>query len=61
MPGSLLLALAILLYDFCLFDLVQLSFAFGMHFVIGWIYLFISLLFLKRTAPADKVNPFAAK
>ena len=61
MPGSLLLALAILLYDFCLFDLVQLSFAFGMHFVIGWIYLFISLLFLKRTAPADKVNPFVAK
>ncbi len=61
MPGSLLLALAILLYDFCLFDLVQLSFAFGMHFVIGWIYLFISLLFLKRTAPADKANPFAAK
>lgn len=61
MPGALVMALAVLLYDFGLFDLVQLSFAFGMHFILGWIYLFVSPLFLKRTLPAGKANPFATK
>jgi hypothetical protein len=59
MPGALLLSLALVLYDFGGFDLVQLCFAFGMHLVIGWIYLFISPLFLRRTQPVEKTNPFA--
>jgi hypothetical protein len=58
MPGALLLSLSLVLYDLRGFDIVQLSFAFGMHLVIGWIYLFVSPMFLKRAVPAEKKNPF---
>jgi hypothetical protein len=58
LPGALLLALSLVLYDFGGFDIVQLCFAFGMHLVIGWIYLFVSPMFLKRALPAEKKNPF---
>jgi len=58
MPGALLLSLALVLYDFGAFDLVQVCFAFGMHVVIGWIYLFVSPMFLRRVLPAEKKNPF---
>lgn len=58
MPGAALLSLALILYECGGFDLVQLGFAFGMHLVIGWIYLFVSPLFLNRVLPAEKPNPF---
>lgn len=58
MPGALLLSLSLALYDLGGFDLVQLCFAFGMHLVIGWIYLFVSPMFLHRALPAEKKNPF---
>ena len=58
MPGALLMSLALVLYDVGVFDPVQLCFAFGMHFVIGWIYLFVSPMFLNRALPAEKKNPF---
>ena len=58
LPGALLLTLFIVAYDFGFCDLVQLCFAFGMHLVTGWIYLFVSPLFLKRALPADEKNPF---
>ena len=29
--------------------------------VVGWIYLFVSPIFLRRTLPAEKGNPFADK
>ena len=58
MPGALLMTMALVLYDLRAFDLVQLCFAFGMHLVFGWIYLFVSPLFLKRVLPAEKKNPF---
>ena len=61
MPGALLLSAALVIYEGGGFDLVQLSFAFGMHLVIGWIYLFVSPLFLNRTLPADRKNPFVPK
>lgn len=61
MPGALLLSMAVVLYDFGAFDFVQLCFAFGMHLIIGWIYLFVSPMFLRRTVRADKKNPFADK
>lgn len=60
MPGALLMTVALVLYDLRAFDLVQLSFAFGMHLVIGWIYLFVSPLFLHRVTPTEKKNPFGA-
>ncbi len=58
MPGALLMSLSLLLYDNYAFDLVQFCFAFGMHLVIGWIYLFVSPLFLNRAQPKAKGNPF---
>jgi hypothetical protein len=61
MPGALLLTLGIVMYGFGVFDLVQLSFAFTMHFIIGWIYLLISPLFLNRALPGEKKNPFGGK
>jgi hypothetical protein len=61
MPGALLLSFALVFYDLGGFDLVQLCFAFGMHLVIGWIYLFVSPLFLNRALPAENKNPFVPK
>ncbi len=58
MPGALLFSAFIVAYDFGWCDLVQLCFAFGMHLVTGWIYLFVSPLFLNRALPGDKKNPF---
>ena len=58
-PGALLMAAGIFLYGFGALDLVQLGFIFSAHFVLGWIYLFVSLLFLPRISEAKpKANPF---
>ncbi len=58
MPGALLLSASLVLYDHGWFDFVQLCFAFGMHLVIGWIYLFVSPMFLNRALAKEKKNPF---
>ena len=59
LPGALLMAAGILLYDFGAVDLVQFGFIFGAHFVLGWIYLFVSLLFVPGIPAAlPKGNPF---
>ena len=58
MPGALLLSLSLVLYDLGCFDVLQLSLAFGLHLVLGWIYLFVSPMFLNRVLPAGKKNPF---
>ncbi len=59
MPGALLMAAAILFYGTGILNLVSFGFTFGAHFLIGWIYLFVSLLFVPR-APAmpNRGNPF---
>jgi len=61
MPGALLLTAAIALSAVGVLDLIQMSFAFGAHLVLGWIYLFLSPLFLPRTSPAERRNPFIPK
>jgi len=62
LPGALLMAAGILLYDFDAVDLVQFGFIFGAHFVLGWIYLFVSLLFVPGIpAVLPKGNPFAPR
>jgi len=61
MPGALLLTAAIALYAVGALDWIQVSFAFGAHLVLGWIYLFLSPLFLPRRTPAETRNPFIAK
>ncbi len=59
MPGALLLAAAIVCYGIGFLNLISFLFAFGAHFLIGWIYLFLSLLFLPRTeAVPHRGNPF---
>ena len=58
MPGALLLTVAIAFYALGALDLIQMSFAFGAHLVLGWIYLFISPLFLQRVSPPERRNPF---
>ena len=62
MPGVLLMTAAIVLYDFAVLDLVQFCFIFAAHFALGWIYLFLSHLFLPRIGSAlPKGNPFTVK
>ena len=59
LPGALLLALGIFLYDFGVLDLVQFTFVFTAHLLMSWLYLFVSLLFLpRREVKAVKKNPF---
>ncbi|MGA9780127.1 MAG: hypothetical protein ACLPRE_08360 [Limisphaerales bacterium] len=59
MPGAILMVAAVFLYGIGFLNLVSFSFIFGAHFVIGWIYLFVSLLFVPRASIATgKGNPF---
>jgi hypothetical protein len=59
MPGALLLTAAMVFYALGALDLVRMSFAFGAHLVLGWIYLFISPLFLSRVSQESPGgNPF---
>ena len=58
MPGAVLMVVALLLYGLGSMDLVQLLFATGAHFVVGWIYLFLSLLFVPSVNDASRANPF---
>lgn len=60
LPGALLMAAGILLYDFGAVDLVQFGFIFGAHLALGWLYLFVGLLFVPAIPAAlPKGNPFA--
>jgi hypothetical protein len=61
MPGALLMSLALWLYGAEVFDMIKFGFAFGMHFVIGWIYLFVSVWFLPRATPSPGKNPFGGE
>ena len=62
MPGALLLSAAIVLYGLRALDVMKLGVAFGIHLLLGWIYLFVGPLFLSRhpDAPATAPNPFAS-
>jgi hypothetical protein len=61
MPGALLLTAAVAFYALGMLDLIQMSFAFGAHLALGWIYLLLSLLFLPPVFPSGKRNPFSTK
>ncbi|MDB6068621.1 MAG: hypothetical protein JWR26_4829 [Pedosphaera sp.] len=62
MPGALFLIVGIVCYGLGWMDLIQLGAVHALHFVIGWIYLLISPLFLSRHPDmgVTKSNPFAA-
>jgi hypothetical protein len=61
LPGALGLLAALTAYASGLLDLVQLLLAFALHFVVGWIYLGLSLFALPRHPAhvALKTNPFS--
>ncbi len=60
MPGALFLTVGILFYEFSSLALVQLGIIWCLHVVIGWIYLFISPMFLPRhSGAAPGGNPFS--
>jgi hypothetical protein len=62
MPGVLFMTASTFFYGLRAFDLLRLALAFGMHFIIGWFYLFASVACLPRhpeTQPAG-TNPFNA-
>ena len=61
MPGALLLTVAIVLYGLAALDMIQFGFIFGVHFALGWIYMFLSQLFLPRVVAVEKRNPFSTK
>ena len=59
LPGAMLMAAGVLLFDNGILDLVQLGFLFAAHLALGWIYLFLSQLFLPRiSGTPPKQNPF---
>jgi hypothetical protein len=62
MPGAILMALAIMLYSLGLLDLVQLGFFSLFHLVVGWVFIFMSVLCLPhaKAATDPTTNPFDA-
>ena len=61
MPGALFFTLGILLYGLEALNLIHLGIIFLLHLVIGWVYLVLSPLFLRRwqALPSLPRNPFA--
>jgi len=60
LPGALLLTAAVVLFALAVLDLVQFCFCFGAHFVLGWVYVFLSQLFLPRmNSRSPTSNPFS--
>jgi hypothetical protein len=61
MPGALFFTLGILLYGLEGLNLIHLGIIFLLHLVIGWVYLVLSPLFLRRwqALPSLPRNPFA--
>ncbi len=62
MPGALVMSSGIVLYGMQALDLIRLGFVFLIHFVVSWVYLAASPLFLPRLADAPpRDNPFGKK
>jgi hypothetical protein len=59
-PGALLMAFMIVAYGIGLIDLVHLGAGFALHLLVGWLYLFFSVLFLPRGYKKPPKNPFTA-
>jgi len=62
MPGTVFLTATILLYTAGVLDVLRFSVAVGVHWLLAWIYLFISPLSLPRISgiSVSTTNPFAA-
>ena len=62
MPGALLLTAGIVGYGLGLVDLIRLLLLFLLHFVVGWVYVAITPIFVPRLPilPPRGLNPFAS-
>ena len=62
MPGAVIMTAAIVFFGLGMMDLVGLLFFFCAHFAMGWVYLFLSLLYVPKTGGTSlqRKNPFAA-
>jgi hypothetical protein len=61
LPGALLAILAMVSYGFGFLDFIQFCFLFSAHLALGWVYLFVSQLFLPRIeAKPSPGNPFSS-
>ena len=62
MPGALFLTLGIVIYGLQGIGLVRLVMVFLLHFLIGWIYIFLAPVFLARADSVQALgrNPFGA-
>jgi hypothetical protein len=62
LPGALLVTAGLVLYGLGVIDLLRFLLLWGLHLMLGWVYLFISPLCLPRTADAvlASPNPFGA-
>ncbi len=59
MPGALLMAAGVVLYDVGFLSLVAFGFVFVTHFVLCWIYISVCMAFLPRIpGPVQRKNPF---
>jgi len=63
MPGALFLTAGIVAYSLNLMDLIRFGGVWGLHFVVGWIYLGVAPLFCPRpsTEKVAHANPFETK
>jgi hypothetical protein len=60
-PGALVLTFALVLYGWLMIDLLQLSFFYVAHLVMGWVYVAGGVCASPRLFPrAPEKNPFAA-
>ena len=61
MPGAVVMTAGIILYGAGILDLLQFTAVFGIHFLVGWCYAFVSPFFVSNPKAAKrKKNPFAA-
>ena len=62
MPGAFAMLVAIFFFGIGMLDLVHMGFALGVHFLIGWIYLAISVFCVPLIGEANLPrNPFDSK
>jgi len=63
MPGALFLTAGLLLYGLGALDLIQFGFVFTLHFLVGWVFVFLAVFKLPpqtKALPAE-ANPFVSK
>jgi hypothetical protein len=62
LPGALLMIAGIFAYNSGLLDMISFGFVAAAHFVLGWIYLIVALIFIPRISTATpKGNPFESR